>query len=155
MGKKITDKDVTDKVMEINKKNCSPSFQVTSRDRHQFIFRNKTNPPDVGKYRPTFQDKRTLEVDWSSINDSNTKEAQERKINLDFENNHVCHHIVNVIAHDFKMYSKGVAKRTTENIDDSPTKAKSQLTKHTPSPEKKAMASTTHPGRSNSISNRA
>jgi Spy/CpxP family protein refolding chaperone len=50
--KKVTDKDIKERVEEISRKNCSPSFQVTSRDRHQFIFRNKTNPPDVGKYSP-------------------------------------------------------------------------------------------------------
>jgi hypothetical protein len=38
--------------LEINKKNLSSNFHATSREKHQFIFRNKTEPPDVGKYNP-------------------------------------------------------------------------------------------------------
>ena len=53
-GKKarVTEEDVAKKMRENGMKNLTSNFTVTSRDRHQFIFRNKTGPPDVGKYNP-------------------------------------------------------------------------------------------------------
>ena len=36
----------------MNKKHLSSNFTVTTRDEHQFIYRNKTNAPELGKYNP-------------------------------------------------------------------------------------------------------
>ena len=53
--KQVSDKEVYEKVMEINKKNCSANFVSTSRERREFILRNPTNVPEVGKYYPNMK----------------------------------------------------------------------------------------------------
>ena len=55
---KVTEQDISKQMMEINRRNLTANFQTTSRDHHQFIFRNKTDPPEVGKYHPT-----TIQID--------------------------------------------------------------------------------------------
>lgn len=39
-------------MLEKNKKNLTANFTGPSRERVNFIFRNKTNAPEVGKYTP-------------------------------------------------------------------------------------------------------
>jgi hypothetical protein len=40
------------KKLEKNKKHLTANFIGPSRDKVNFIFRNKTNAPEVGKYTP-------------------------------------------------------------------------------------------------------
>ena len=54
----MTEQDISKQMMEINRRNLTANFQATSRDQHQYIFRNKTDPPEVGKYHPT-----TVQID--------------------------------------------------------------------------------------------
>jgi len=81
----VSNKDVQDKLMEINKKNFSSNFTSTSRDRRQFIFRNKTDPPELGKYNPRMNsiDKRekkaTIFKEWEF-----SESAKKKKIEFDF-----------------------------------------------------------------------
>jgi hypothetical protein len=58
---KITEKEVQLKLLEENRKNFSSNFITTSREQHQHTFRNKTMPPDIGKYNPRMEsvDKKT------------------------------------------------------------------------------------------------
>ena len=82
---KITEKDVQQKMLEENKKNCSSFFNCTSREQHQYIFRNKTQPPDIGKYNPRMEsvDKKTKIAQIPS-EPKYAEEAKRKKLDLDF-----------------------------------------------------------------------
>lgn len=75
-----TEKEVADKVNEINKKKCSSNFVSTSRDRRQFIFRNKTFPPEVGKYSPNLKFIEERAPEMKLMNQDHKSPAKERKL---------------------------------------------------------------------------
>ena len=54
VGKKtrVSEKEVADVIREKNLKKLSSNFRATEREQLQHINRNKTEPPDVGKYSP-------------------------------------------------------------------------------------------------------
>ena len=85
--------------MEMNKKYLSSNFTVTSRDEHQFIFRNKTNAPDLGKYNPRMNsvDAKTKITKFDD-HKKYSEEAKERKLELSFKKVHICDHVVKGIT---------------------------------------------------------
>jgi len=48
----VSEKEIADVIREKNLKKLSSNFRATEREQLQHIYRNKTDPPDVGKYSP-------------------------------------------------------------------------------------------------------
>lgn len=80
-------------------KNLSSNFTVTSRDRHQFIFRNKTDPPDVGKYNPisSLVIPKVPEANFNKPIEY-SQDATQKKIDLEFNQTHICNHLIKNIC---------------------------------------------------------
>lgn len=51
-GTKVEYKDIAERLKELEKKNFTSNFTSQDRDKHQNAFRNRTDPPEVGKYFP-------------------------------------------------------------------------------------------------------
>lgn len=111
-GKKarVTELDVQKKIRENGMKHLSSNFAVTSRDRHQFIFRNKTDPPDVGKYNPSrgCTEPKSLKASFplESVGANSSRGAAEKNAERELENRNICKHMVkhmctggNIIQH--------------------------------------------------------
>ena len=98
---RITKHDVLQKRKELNQKNLTSNFVATSRDRHQYIFRNKTEPPDAGNYHKQIM----VESVESKTNvgkmlpeQSNAEKAKERRVELNYNNQTICDNLVKVIS---------------------------------------------------------
>ena len=48
----MSEKEISEVIREMNLKKLSSNFRATEREQLQHIYRNKTEPPDVGKYSP-------------------------------------------------------------------------------------------------------
>ena len=94
----ITDKEIESKINELYRKNCSGNFKFTSRDQHEFAFRNKTNPPDIGKYNPRLDNVEKKSPTVKIYDEGNGKEiASEYKIKQSSRND-LCPHVVKNIC---------------------------------------------------------
>lgn len=84
--KTVTEEDVARKIRELGMKNLTSNFAATSRERHQFIFRNKTGPPDVGKYNPntSLVEPTSLKANFKKYEEF-SKRAAQVKLDLEFE----------------------------------------------------------------------
>jgi hypothetical protein len=101
--------------MEYNKKNFTSNFISTTRDQHQHIFRNKTQPPDVGKYNPRMEsvDKKP-KVTVIKQESVHSMEAKNKKLEFDFQNSSICGHIVkNITSWASSKRSSHITKKET------------------------------------------
>lgn len=99
-------------MLELNKKTLTSNFKATSKERHSHIFRNKTNPPDVGKYNPRMSsiDKkapRPMILQGPVYSDA----AKLKKSDFDFEQVKLCEHVVRLITQDQVAVFKGSSDR--------------------------------------------
>jgi hypothetical protein len=92
--------------MQENKKYLTSNFISTSREQHEHIFRNKTQPPDIGKYHPRMGsvDKKA-KVAKILAEPFLSERAKQKKLELDFQNSSICGHIVKNIA-NFNVVKK-------------------------------------------------
>ena len=82
-------------MLELSMKNFSPNFKATSRDRYNMIFRNKTDPPEFGKYNPSLNVVRKKERNVVIRSHWEFQEAaRKRRQDLDFRNQHLCGSLV-------------------------------------------------------------
>lgn len=83
------------KKLEKNKKTLTANFIGPSRKKVDFMFRNKTNAPEVGKYTPnnTITYKNVPKPGFF-YDDKNCKTARLKKSKLNFENKDLCSHLV-------------------------------------------------------------
>ena len=150
-GKKarVTELEVQKKIRENGLKHLSSNFAVTSRDRHQFIFRNKTDPPDVGKYNPSrgYTERKSPQASFplESVGANSSTGAAEKNADRELENRNICKHMVkhmctggNIIQHH-KRAPKADAKK--ENRQES-KKEKAEDREASPGAEKKARKHT-------------
>lgn len=96
----MTEEQVAEKVNEIKQKQCSSSFQATTRDRRNYILRNKTDPPEVGKYNPSrrFIDPK---IPAKSINQKEySTEAKIRRVDHHFKHTKICSSLVKSLMLD-------------------------------------------------------
>ena len=100
----------------MHKKNCTGNFITTSRDQHQFAFRNKTDPPDVGKYNP-----RMNSVDKKSVATKINKsidylEVAHKSKEFQFSQKELCPKIIKNICNGSGGMLTSVRYKKTESI---------------------------------------
>ena len=74
----------------------SSSFSATSREAWIKSHASKTNPPDVGKYKPKFNQVEKKEL-YTAIIAPQKNMGQERILNRELQHTHFCDKVLHVI----------------------------------------------------------
>ncbi|CAI2361997.1 unnamed protein product [Moneuplotes crassus] len=83
---------------KMDKSQGSYSFKVTSRVRHEEAFKNRTNPPDLGKYNINFADSHQRAVKMLNESEANTRPRKRDHEKLN-QIDHLCDRLLRSTQH--------------------------------------------------------
>lgn len=111
-------KEIQEGVFNIKKQDCTSQFKATSRDRREFILRNKTDAPNCLRYNPTM---RAVEPNSRAANLTNkfySVKAKQKKIKQEFESSKICSNVIrNMIYNTGALLTAANTSEQNQSMD--------------------------------------
>ena len=94
----------------------SPCFVATSREQRANTLASRTNPPEVGRYRPRHSQTEKKGIS-STINPNSKNFGTERILQRELQHSYICPHTLKVLTDKESRPKSILLKEKAENID--------------------------------------